>query len=82
MTNRTIIWLETIYLSAFPALQLGTSLVPLLIARDKREKWEFLPLMVTSVWCSLGLMWSWARLCWASATAMQTSKTPGARKRL
>ncbi|KAG7566991.1 hypothetical protein FFLO_01250 [Filobasidium floriforme] len=82
MTNRTITWLETIYLSAFPALQLGNSLVPLLIARDKREKWEFLPLMVTSVWCSLGLMWSWARLCWASATAMQTSKTPGARKRL
>ncbi|BGP40496.1 glycosyl transferase [Rhodotorula kratochvilovae] len=30
---------------------------------------EFLPLMLTSVYCAVGIVWSWARLSWAFLTS-------------
>lgn len=29
---------------------------------------EFLPLMLTSMYCSLGIIWAWLRLSWAYMT--------------
>lgn len=64
--------LETAYLAAFPILQAYVSnLHPLLSSRRASasgggadEGGAFLPLMLVSTWCALGLGWSWLRLVW------------------
>lgn len=64
--------LENVYLAGFCILQLTTSvLLPLLASESARTRWEFLPLMATSIYCSLGLIWSWARLVYASAKGVE-----------
>ncbi|KAH9977985.1 glycosyltransferase family 57 protein [Lactifluus volemus] len=63
--------LETIYLWGFLLLEITVTLSPMLarvIARDS-EKWEFLPLMLTSLYCSLGLIWAYARLSFLYITS-------------
>jgi len=30
---------------------------------------EFLPLMATSVYCAVGIVWSWLRLSWGFLTS-------------
>jgi alpha-1,3-glucosyltransferase len=32
---------------------------------DKGAALEFLPLMLTSVYCAVGIVWAWLRLSWA-----------------
>ncbi|KAL7410300.1 glycosyltransferase family 57 protein [Mrakia frigida] len=58
--------LESVYLYLFPFLQLFVSVLhPLALAQGKT--WaggEFLPLMATSVYCAVGLVWCWGRLVW------------------
>jgi alpha-1,3-glucosyltransferase len=70
--SKIIHHLETLYLAGFPLLQLTTSIIlPLSVTEATRAKWEFLPLMGTSVYCSLGLIWSWARLVRASVDGVK-----------
>jgi hypothetical protein len=52
---------ESIYLALFPLLQLFVSVLHPAVSKNEDA---FLPLMVTSVYCALGLVWSWARLIW------------------
>lgn len=62
--------LETLYLAGFALLQTFTSLVqPYLLPASLRARYTFLPLLLTSVYCSAGLWWSWARLALASVRA-------------
>ena len=70
-------FLERVYLACFPLLQVFTTVFPLLTKRsapvgtttdhsggmDKgTSALEFLPLMVTSVYCAVGLVWAFVRL--------------------
>jgi hypothetical protein len=58
---------ETTYIAGFAFLQLFTSLVhPYLLPAGLRDRWAFVPLLVTSVYCSIGIWWSWARLAFAT----------------
>ncbi|KAH7887844.1 glycosyltransferase family 57 protein, partial [Phlebopus sp. FC_14] len=52
--------LENIYLNGFVLLQAFVLLFPVL-TRDKPDV-EFLPLLMTSVYCATGLMWAFMRL--------------------
>ena len=70
--------LERFYLACFPLLQLFVTVFPLVTNRrgakdgsvsehaDGQESGssalEFLPLMVTSVYCAIGLVWAFVRL--------------------
>ncbi|KAG7097076.1 hypothetical protein E1B28_004462 [Marasmius oreades] len=59
---------ERIYLFGFIFLQLFVTLFPLVASRwkggntDPTASMEFLPLMVTSVYCAIGLVWAYIRL--------------------
>lgn len=37
---------------------------------DAAEKWEFVPLMMTSIYCAVGLVWAYARLGWLYVVKM------------
>jgi hypothetical protein len=56
--------LQTVYLASSPLLLVFTSILhpSLTIAGHLPASMEFLPLMLTSVWCSLGMWLAWARL--------------------
>ncbi|PCH41268.1 glycosyltransferase family 57 protein [Wolfiporia cocos MD-104 SS10] len=51
---------EKLYLAGFPLLQLFVTLFP--IATQHSASMEFLPLLLTSVYCAVGLVWAFARL--------------------
>ena len=61
---------ERVYLAGFPLLQIFVTLFPLLTSRrkdtseqtDEASALEFLPLMLTSVYCAIGLVWAFVRL--------------------
>ena len=60
---------ERLYLIGFPLLQVVVTLLPLLTFRrangeesEGRPALEFLPLMLTSVYCAIGLVWAFVRL--------------------
>lgn len=38
-------------------------------AEVSESSMEFLPLMMTSVYCAVGIVWSWARLSWGFLTS-------------
>ncbi|KAG5648694.1 hypothetical protein DXG03_000040 [Asterophora parasitica] len=61
--------LEKIYLAGFPLLLAFVSLFPALVDRQRSSaegsrlaEMEFLPLMLTSVYCAIGLNWGFLRL--------------------
>ncbi|EDR12360.1 glucosyltransferase [Laccaria bicolor S238N-H82] len=63
--------LEKVYLAGFPFLLLFVTLFPGWASRRRQDngepdagysKLEFLPLMATSVYCSIGLIWGFCRL--------------------
>ncbi|KAI0722868.1 glycosyltransferase family 57 protein [Earliella scabrosa] len=66
--------LERLYLGCFPLLQLFVTVFPLLSNRradtdagvpepaENQTALEFLPLMLTSVYCAIGLVWAFIRL--------------------
>ncbi|KAI0033756.1 glycosyltransferase family 57 protein [Vararia minispora EC-137] len=54
-------WLELGYLIGFYVITPATMLFPSFI-KGKGDEWTFLPLMTTSVYCSLGLVWAYIRL--------------------
>ena len=69
--------LERLYLACFPLLQIFVTLFPLLTKKSTpfeatsdhsdavdvgASAFEFLPLMVTSVYCAVGLVWAFIRL--------------------
>lgn len=60
--------LERTYLWGFIVLQIFVTLFPIFSARymhDKgEEQYEFLPLMMTSIYCALGVIWGFVRLGW------------------
>lgn len=70
MTAVIINTLEVIYLAGFPILQLFVLLFPLATRKpsgslegvDGGKTLEFLPLMVTSIYCAIGLVWAYIRL--------------------
>ena len=78
MTFVVIDFLERLYLAGFPLLQVFVMFFPLITRRraaasgsvsdkaDGRESTtsplEFLPLMLTSVYCAVGLVWAFVRL--------------------
>ena len=70
-------FLERAYLACFPLLQVFITVFPLLTKRSApvdatadhsdgaetgASALEFLPLMVTSVYCAVGLVWAFVRL--------------------
>lgn len=71
-------YLERVYLAGFVLLQMFVSLFPLVTKRISRssdadahsgdtasgtaDALEFLPLMLTSVYCAIGLTWAFLRL--------------------
>ncbi|PVG03503.1 ALG6, ALG8 glycosyltransferase [Serendipita vermifera] len=62
-------YLERAYFYGFVPLQVFTSLYPVLVGRlsndpedDTLSKLEFLPLMVTSIYCAIGVTWAFLRL--------------------
>ncbi|KAF9075946.1 glycosyltransferase family 57 protein [Rhodocollybia butyracea] len=56
--------IEKIYLGGFLVLQIFVALFPILSRRKGADAsgMEFLPLMVTSVYCSIGMVWGFMRL--------------------
>lgn len=58
--------LENIYLASSIPLLIFTSILhpTLTLSGHLPQSYEFLPLMITSVWCSLGLWSAWGRLIW------------------
>lgn len=56
--------LEKLYLAGFPLLQLFATVFPVLTGGrgDTSSALEFLPLMLTSVYCAIGLVWAFLRL--------------------
>lgn len=70
--SKAINRLENVYLAGFILLQLTTSIIlPLSVTESTRARWEFMPLMATSVYCSVGLIWGWARLVYASVDSVK-----------
>ena len=63
--------LETVYLWGFLLLEIVVTLCPLIAKSvgQEPEKWEFLPLMLTSLYCALGLIWAYARLSFLYITS-------------
>lgn len=57
-------------------------LPPLFITEATRAKWEFLPLMGTSVYCSIGLMWAWAGLVRASVEGVKGYVKDGVKEKV
>ena len=61
---------EKLYLAGFPALLLFVNLFPVWAHRQNATdtgessatSMEFLPLMATSVYCAIGLLWAYIRL--------------------
>jgi len=53
--------LEKVYLAGFPLLLAFVSLLPML-NRHTSASMEFLPLLATSVYCAIGLVWGFIRL--------------------
>ncbi|KAI0307352.1 glycosyltransferase family 57 protein [Multifurca ochricompacta] len=63
--------METMYLWGFLILEIAVMGCPILakfIAQDP-EKWDFLPLMLTSLYCAVGLIWAYARLSFLYITS-------------
>jgi alpha-1,3-glucosyltransferase len=63
--------LEKLYLAGFPVMFAATILFPVYMSRrsqaangdgDGSSKMDFLPLMVTSVYCAIGIVWGYLRL--------------------
>ncbi|TFY83828.1 hypothetical protein EWM64_g197 [Hericium alpestre] len=59
--------LEFAYLAGFVLLQLFVVLFPAWLgakggSKEDEEKWAFLPLMLTSIYCAIGLVWAYIRL--------------------
>ncbi|KAI0303210.1 glucosyltransferase [Russula brevipes] len=63
--------LETMYLSGFLLLEVVVTLCPVIAKAFAQgpEKWEFLPLMLISLYCALGLIWAYARLSYLYITS-------------
>lgn len=59
---------ELIYVMGLIAVQCYTSIVHTLAFGNR---YEFLPLMLTSVYCALGIMYGWLRLMHNHLTAQQ-----------
>ena len=60
-TSLPFVILDTIekgYVAGFAVLQLFTTLFPLWAGKSS----EFLPLMLTSIYCAIGLVWAFIRL--------------------
>ena len=54
---------ERFYLAGFPLLQTFVTLYPMFTGKqDGETALEFLPLMLTSVYCAIGLVWAFIRL--------------------
>ncbi|XP_006460000.1 hypothetical protein AGABI2DRAFT_202561 [Agaricus bisporus var. bisporus H97] len=61
--------LEKVYLAGFPFLLVLTTLIPAYTNRrvnekvdDNNSRMDFLPLMMTSVYCAIGIVWGYIRL--------------------
>ncbi|KAN0127476.1 Glycosyl transferase [Lactarius tabidus] len=64
-------FLETTYLWGFLLLEAVVTLCPILAKHitQNPEQWEFLPLMLTSLYCAVGLIWAYARLSFLYITS-------------
>ena len=59
------------YLWGFFLLEIVVTLCPHIAKAVGQgpEKWEFLPLMLTSLYCALGLIWAYGRLSFLYITS-------------
>jgi len=64
--------IEIIYLFGFVLLQLFTSSYTLF---PFSQRWEFLPLMLTSGYCSLGVVYTWLKFCVVSLRSPKKTKS-------
>ena len=63
--------METTYLWGFLLLEAAIAFCPMLakfVTQDP-ERWEFVPLMLTSLYCAVGLIWAYVRLSFLYITS-------------
>jgi hypothetical protein len=72
--------LETVYLYTAIPLQVVVALIPVLGRAALGKEMAFLPLMMGSVWCALGMGLSWARLARAMFGGAEELGVGGRRK--
>jgi alpha-1,3-glucosyltransferase len=63
--------METTYLWGFLLLEAVITFCPILakVVTQNPERWEFVPLMLTSLYCAVGLIWAYVRLSFLYITS-------------
>jgi len=63
--------METTYLWGFLLLEAAVTFCPMLakVFTQNPERWEFVPLMLTSLYCAVGLIWAYVRLSFLYITS-------------
>lgn len=59
---------STIHCAESGACEMAAKVMGGAVVSDSKAAMEFLPLMMTSLYCALGIVWAWLRLSWVYMT--------------